>query len=273
MGHGHAENLQEIELLNAAQKYISSKEAAEAGGIMAAAENAALPATLGGSFADVNLLNQGGPDTWPITAMTYIYVKKDLTYIQDPASQSLLKAFLLAVYSDEYIEQCEEQFGFVRVGGSLRDQALASINALVMDPTAPTWTFETDTQKRIGQGDYVISQKRQSYSEIEQEKLMETIGKLSDRIDLLEAENESLVAKVNMMSGVPADAPVAATPVSVVATGLSADEEKQDATIMAALVMGGVSIALWVIAILVGIVKHADGGSSAAANKSTEDVV
>ena len=58
MGHGHAENLQEIELLNAAQKYISSKEAAEAGGIMAAAENAALPATLDGSFADVNLLNQ-----------------------------------------------------------------------------------------------------------------------------------------------------------------------------------------------------------------------
>ena len=58
MGHGHAEGLTEIELLNAAQKYISSKEAAEAGGIMAAAENAALPETLEGSFADVNLLNQ-----------------------------------------------------------------------------------------------------------------------------------------------------------------------------------------------------------------------
>ena len=58
MGHGHAEGLTEIELLNAAQKYISSKEAAAQGGIMAAAENAALPETLEGSFADVNLLNQ-----------------------------------------------------------------------------------------------------------------------------------------------------------------------------------------------------------------------
>ncbi len=58
MGHGHAENLQEIELLNAAQKYISSKESAAAGGILAAAENADLPATLSGSFANVNLLNQ-----------------------------------------------------------------------------------------------------------------------------------------------------------------------------------------------------------------------
>ena len=58
MGHGHAENLQEIELLNAAQKYISTKESAAAGGILAAAENAALPSTLSGSFANVNLLNQ-----------------------------------------------------------------------------------------------------------------------------------------------------------------------------------------------------------------------
>lgn len=61
MGHGHAENLQEIELLNAAQKYISTKEAAAAGGILAAAENADLPDTLSGSFANVNLLNQVSP--------------------------------------------------------------------------------------------------------------------------------------------------------------------------------------------------------------------
>jgi ABC-type phosphate transport system substrate-binding protein len=55
-----------------------------------------------------------GQNTWPIVAMTYIYVKKDLTFISDPASQSLVKAFLEAVYSDEYITQCEEEFGFVR---------------------------------------------------------------------------------------------------------------------------------------------------------------
>ena len=66
MGHGHAENLQEIELLNAAQKYISTKESAAAGGILAAAENAALPATLSGSFANVNLLNQVSPCSFVI---------------------------------------------------------------------------------------------------------------------------------------------------------------------------------------------------------------
>jgi hypothetical protein len=57
-GHGHAQNLQEIELLNAANNYISSKEAAEKGGILAAAENAELPATLDGDFSGVELLNR-----------------------------------------------------------------------------------------------------------------------------------------------------------------------------------------------------------------------
>ena len=57
-GHGHSQNLQEIELLNAANTYISSKEASEKGGILAAAENADLPATLDGDFSGVNLLNQ-----------------------------------------------------------------------------------------------------------------------------------------------------------------------------------------------------------------------
>lgn len=281
MGHGHAENLQEIELLNAAQKYISSKEASAAGGVLAAAENAALPATLEGSFADVNLLNQDGPNTWPITAMTYIYVKKDLTFIQDPASQSLLKAFLKAVYSDEYITQCEEQFGFVRISGSLRDMALESIDALITDPSAPEWTFETNTTKRTGQGDYVISQKRQSYSEIEQEKLVEMIGKLSDQIAALEEQNADMSAKI--VSSVPQGS-VAVSSDSVKATESSSnafsmiDEEMdEDDQVMAALVMSAVSIALWVTAILFVIVKHASGAGSvskaSAAEKKPEDLM
>jgi ABC-type phosphate transport system substrate-binding protein len=57
-GHGHAEELQEIELLNAAGNYISSKEAADNGGIMAAAENADIPTSLDADFSAVNFLNQ-----------------------------------------------------------------------------------------------------------------------------------------------------------------------------------------------------------------------
>jgi len=271
MGHGHAENLSEIELLNADQKYISSKEAAQAGGIMAAAENAALPSTLEGSFANVNLLSQSGPNTWPIVAMTYIYVRKDLTFIQDPASQSLVKAFLKAVYSDEFITQCEDEFGFVRVDGALRDMALQSIDALVTDATAPVWTFETDTSKRVGQGNYVISQKRQSYSEIEQEKLVEMIGKLSTKIAFLEGQNEALAAKIGVVPVPQADATtaIAAAPASGTSNTASngayyfIDEEiDEDGQVKAAFLMSAVSIALWVVMILGVLVKLATGGFS-----------
>jgi len=281
MGHGHAENLQEIELLNAAQKYISSKEASAAGGIMAAADNAALPSTLEGSFANVNLLNQAGSDTWPIVAMTYIYVKKDLTYIADPASQSLLKTFLKAVYSDEYITQCEEEFGFVRVGGSLRDKALASIDALVTDPTAPTWTFETDTEKRVGQGDYVISKKRQSYSEIEQEKLVEMIGKLSDHIAVLEEKNSALEYSVLLATDSAANAnrvsasakddanSVRATTSDNAGFGMAEEESDGDGGAQAALIMSIISIALWVIAIIGFLVKGLCGDAPAQNNQKS----
>ncbi len=188
--------------------------------------------------------------------MTYIYVKKDLRFIEDPASQSLLKAFLKAVYSDEYITQCEEEFGFVRVSGSLRDMALAAIDALVTDQAAPEWIFETDTIKRIGQGDYVISQKRQSYSEIEQEKLVEMIGQLSDKISALEAELGSSSGSMTQD-----DLGAAAT----TSDGFMLGEMDESDEVMAALIMSSVSIALWVAALIGFAVKAATGGSSSSA--------
>lgn len=61
-GHGHAENLVEIDLLNFDGQYISSKVASTQGGILSAAESptAGIPEQLDGSFASVNLLNQVG---------------------------------------------------------------------------------------------------------------------------------------------------------------------------------------------------------------------
>ena len=77
--------------------------------------------------------------------MSYIYVKKDLTFIEDPAAQTLLQAFLRALYAPEWITQCEEEFGFVRVDGVLRDKALEAIDSMIVSPDAPAWFFEYDT--------------------------------------------------------------------------------------------------------------------------------
>lgn len=245
-GHGHAEGLQEIELLNADSNYISSKEAAAAGGIMAAADNAELPSTLDGNFADVNLLNRPGPNTWPIAAVSYIYVRQDLTFIENPASQTLLKAFLKAVYTDEYITQCEEEFGFVRVAGELRSKALAAIDALTITPGAPEWIFEFNTETRIGQGDYVISVKRDSYSEIEQGDMLDRIATLEAKTNLLELEIEELHQEMDGVShSHDGGAMVTGSNAFQIA---SEKEEKQDTQLMAALVMSSISFAFWGIA-------------------------
>ena len=57
-GHGHAENLQEIELRNFDNVYISSKEAGERGGVEIVVDSAGIPDTLDQSFVDVSYLNK-----------------------------------------------------------------------------------------------------------------------------------------------------------------------------------------------------------------------
>jgi uncharacterized small protein (DUF1192 family) len=261
-GHGHAEGLQEIELLNAANNYISSKEAAAVGGILAAAENANTPTTLDASFADVNYLNQAGSNTWPIVAMSYIYVKQDLTFIENPASQTLLKAFLKALYTDEYITQCEEEFGFVRVAGELREKALAAIDGLTVTPGAPEWTFEFDTAQGIGQGDYVISAKRNSYSEVEQEDLVEAVTDLKAKIALLESEVAELHAELDGASHTHSgDGDMVAT-TSTSGSAFSATQEEQDTKITASLVMSSVSFAFWIMTIVVLLARSVTGSHS-----------
>ena len=200
--------------------------------------------------------------------MTYIYIKQDLTFIKDPASQSLVKAFLSAVYSDEYITQCEQEFGFVRVAGELRDKALSAINSIVVSPDAPEWSFEIDTEPRIGQGDYVISAKRQAYSELEQDNLVEMIDTLALQIADLQAQNAQL------MSG------SSSTQARETATGNSFesfidDELDEDSQVKSALIMSAISIALWIIAILGFFVKMVSGGSgpNAAATAKPDDGV
>ncbi|KAL3920075.1 MAG: hypothetical protein SGILL_003445 [Bacillariaceae sp.] len=258
-GHGHSQNLQEIELLNAANTYISSKEASERGGILAAAENADLPATLDGDFSQVNLLNQGGTNTWPIVAMSYIYVRKDITFIKDPAAQTLLKAFLKGVYADEYITQCEEEFGFSRVAGALRDEALAEIDALVTSPGAPEWTMETSTDPRNGQGDFVISVKRASYSEVEQANLVDMIDALTEQVNILEAENEILMAELGHTHD--DDGNMVQSNTGALSQTLNS-ALTEDSQVKAALVLSSISFAFWMLAIIYLIFKRVSGTDS-----------
>merc|ERR1740130_1605884 len=87
-GHGHEDGLKEIELKNKAGTYQSSLEAGPAG--IGAAAGAAIaggvmPSSPLADFSAVSLHNQDGTTTWPIVAISYVYVRKDLTSLGDKA--------------------------------------------------------------------------------------------------------------------------------------------------------------------------------------------
>jgi hypothetical protein len=187
--------------------------------------------------------------------MTYIYLKKDLTFIADPAAQTLIKAFLKALYADEYITECEEEFGFVRVTGELRDQALAAIDALVTSDGAPEWTFEVETEVGTGQGDYVISAKRASYSEVEQDHLVEVVAALQAEVDILKEQNALLMGQL----GEGHSHTIEDFSGSLSFINDSIDEDTQ---VKASLVMSSISMVLWIVAVIVMLARFVTGRSS-----------
>jgi len=262
-GHGQSEGLPEIELQNADGNYLSSAEAASRGGIMAAAANAGIPAELTGDFSNVQLLNQPGPNTWPIVALSYVYVRQDLTFMSNPASQTLLQAFLRALYDDEFIPICEEEFGFFRVEGELREKALAAIDGLTITPGAPQWSFEVNTEKRTGQGDYVISQKRKSWSEIEQEDAVETIEVLQSELKQLQAEYAILATTLAELTAAGGNSQQLEESVTSDSdqdeSFIQMLEDDEDNQVRAALILASISFVLWMLAIIVIIARYALG--------------
>lgn len=257
-GHGHSEGLQEIELRNADNIYINSKEAIASGGVVAAAANAGFPDSLDADFSGVNLLNQPGASTWPIVAMTYIYVRKDLTFMPNPASQTLLKAFLKQLYADDFIPICELDFGFVRVSGDLRNRSLEAIDSLIVSSGAPEWTIETETLSRVGQGDYVISTKRESYSEVEQDAAVADIISLTAQLKELQLSYETMKVTIEQLrefssSHTHSDE---TGEIEEASEFLESDMSDDDTQVKTALALASVSFILWMMTIIGVLVKY-----------------
>ena len=240
-GHGHSEGLKEIELQNVHGTYLSSRRAAEKGGIGAAA--AAIPDSADADFGSVDLLNKAGEFTWPIVAMSYVYVRKDLSFVETPEQQSLLIAFLKDLYDPKAIEQCSI-FGFTRVPNSVRKIALKGIEMIQVDSSAPEWTVEEDTIPGEGQGTYVISHKRRSYAEYQRYSQESDLEKAMAKIAELEA-------KISGESAAPANT------ASFASTAAYTDSDAQKLT--AALALGAISFTLWCIAGLAFIAKRMCG--------------
>jgi hypothetical protein len=279
-GHGIAENLEEIELKNADGNYLTSRVAQELGGVTVVNT---IPSAADQDFSVLDLMNavscssacggidskcgvvrcmhhffsynrcpphfcQPGANTWPIIAMTYIYVRKDLSFIEHPEEQGLLIAFLKALYDPTYIDQCTSLFGFVSIPADIKALGMAGIEMLKA-PNATEWTFETDTIPIEGQGPYVISKKRQNHIELSMTGLTSDTANLEEAVATLTTMVETMQAQMK-----------AAGAVSGAQGSLNANDDSKK--LNSALALGAVSIALWGCAILMMGHKFLTGGSN-----------
>jgi len=238
-GHGHSQNLIEIELQNKNGNYISSLQSDELGGIGYAAEaSEGLPSSPMDDFSKVDLLNQEGDVTWPIVAMSYIYVKKDWTTprkhdMMDHWQQELLFAFLQALYTPSYIDECKELFGFTPAYTNTKLKALADmgLESIIMDANATKWIFESNTMPYIGQKQNIISVKRRSNAEYERSQLTAQLQNLQTKFTALELSQKA--------AGTSAK--------SMMASDAKTFADKNNTELTVSLACSIVSIVLWIL--------------------------
>lgn len=223
-GHGHDEGLTEIELENASEVFLSSKSAGDAG--IATAASSVPASDL--DYGSVSLLNQPGANTWPIVTISYLYVRRDISYLE-PEAQGLLIAFLKSLYDADTIGMCSV-FGFVPVNADVQNIAKAGISLLeTSNANAVPWSFESSSTTDIGDGalDYVISGKRRSFAEYERTINEGKIGDLEDQLAALQAS----VVALNLNSGAASDG--------------DSDSDSDDNTSSVALGLSILSLILW----------------------------
>ena len=138
--------------------------------------------------------------------MSYVYVRKDLTYIENPVEQALLKAFLKSLYMGEYIQQCEEDYEFSRVDGPALQLAQRGINSLILSPNAPTFNFETTIQDIQGASNYTFSTRRNSIADVERGflvaellQLEQEVRFLKESLDRSELEQDATKFKISKL--------------------------------------------------------------------------
>jgi hypothetical protein len=196
-GHGIDAGLAEVRLprKDNINEFFHSREGTP---IADAIATVTLPNNATDSFANVTYLNAGDGKTWPLILMTYLYVRTDLSYIDNVLEQSLVVAFLRTFFNTDYITPCTKLFGFTAMNDiptmkKYSEAAIALVNALVSSNSS-TWTFESKTEKIVGGGLYVLSSKRK-------EIIDANLQDLTTAVDQLEVEVSAFMSDGTLGTG------------------------------------------------------------------------
>ena len=189
-GHGHSASLAEVSVQNLDGTFLTSGGAGGVGSAAMAADAALQSGTFPTSgnavdftadWSSVHIYDQAGNVTWPISLITYIYVRTNSTAMAE--SGPVLRVFLEYLLSDRG-QGLVEEFGFSPLPVSLRDAVRDAINStLVTDPTQTAFVFEESTAPVTGMGVNVVSFKRVDYAVLDRKDLATDILTLTAAVD------------------------------------------------------------------------------------------
>ncbi|CAB9521916.1 Phosphate-binding protein PstS [Seminavis robusta] len=202
-GIGLFEGLQEIAIKNKYGRLLTSQIAAANGGI-GVKESGVLPSEPTADFSRVSLLDQQGEYTWPITILTYIYVRTDLSFKTNPVERALLIAFLKAMYDPSFVSPCQSDYSFFLADDAALKLGMKGIELLEssnMAPEDPIWTFEDRPDPIVGTGTYVLSSNRRNFPAVEREHNIEELEDLQAKVLQLKAKVSAMKSELENQSG------------------------------------------------------------------------
>ncbi len=162
-GHGHERGFGEIALQNLDGLYLTTQQANIAAAAGPALADGVIPADPTADFSQVNLYDQSGPTTWPITMISYFYLDRDLSSM-DAYSASVLLYFIRFILSDEGQTLAEANM-FSRLPSDLEIYNANTLASITLPAGFVLFGTElaSTTQPWIGARDNVFSGKRRSW--------------------------------------------------------------------------------------------------------------
>jgi len=193
-GHGHERGFGEIALLNRDNVYLTTLDATIGDAASPALAAGVIPADPTADFSSVNLYDQVGAATWPITMISYFYINKDLSGM-NAQSASVLMAFVKFILSDEGQALAETNL-FSRLPPELQTDTPATLATLTMPSGWEDFFTETSgvTKPWLGANEYVLSGKRRTYAEYQRTQLESQVAELTATVQTLVATVATLQA-------------------------------------------------------------------------------
>ena len=194
-GHGQALGLAEVALQNKDGNYLTAADADIGSAVMQIMSS--IPNADGDWDNDnLSLLDLGGEKTWPITALSFMFIRKDLTSLG--RSGPAVKAFAEMVLSTEGQAMLPD-FGANAVPASIIAKGVAGLAQLKFAATSTMFIHELSTLAGTGMGMHVLSVKRKRWADVEREQLVADFEKLKAdyeaTIAALKSEDANTITK------------------------------------------------------------------------------